>query len=141
MFKTTNKKDAALSIQATASNLSSTSTTCMIAKDTLIEGKFTSIEDVQVNGTIKGEVICKQRLLMGPTGWIEGTIHTHSAVIKGYIKGTIIVQGVLQLESTAKVDGIILAKSIQVESGAQYNGECKIGERFVKDEKTLVAVA
>lgn len=140
MFKTLTKSETAPSIPSTSS-LSATGTTCMVSKGTTIEGKFMSNEDAQINGTIKGEVICKQRLLMGPTGWIEGTIHTHSATIKGYIKGTIIVQGVLHLESTAKVDGIILAKTIQVESGAQYNGECKIGERFVKDEKPLAAVA
>ena len=140
MFKKTTKTDAVPSIQPSTA-LSSTGSICMIAKGTTIEGKFTSQEAAQINGTIKGEVICKQRLLMGPTGWIEGTIHANAATIKGYIKGTIIVQGVLHLESTAKVDGIILAKAIQVESGAQYNGECKIGERFVKDEKPLAAVA
>ena len=140
MFKTTTKNETERSIQP-ANSLSSTGATCMVSKGTTIEGKFVSNEDAQINGTIKGEVICKQRLLMGPTGWIEGTIHANSATIKGYIKGPIIVHGVLHLESTAKVDGIILAKAIQVESGAQYNGECKIGERFVKEEKSLAAVA
>ena len=139
MFRST-KKEETPTIQPTTA-LSSTGTICMISKGTTIEGKFTSEEDAQINGTIKGEVYCKKRLVMGPTGWIEGTINTHTATIKGYIKGTIIVQDVLHLESTAKVDGTIMAKTIQVESGAQYNGECKIGERFIKDEKVLAAVA
>lgn len=139
MFKSTKKTDNRSSNQP--STLSTEGATCMIAKGTIIEGKFTSSENVQINGTIKGEVICKRRLTMGATGCIEGTIHTHSATIKGYIKGTIIVSGVLHLESTAKVDGIILASKLQVEEGAQYNGECKIGERFVKEEKGLAAVA
>lgn len=139
MFKSSNKNDSTPSIATTT--MTASSTTCMIAKGTLIEGKFTSNEDAQVNGTIKGEVHCKKRLLMGPTGWIEGTIHTHSAIIKGHIKGTIVVQGVLHLHSTAKVDGVILAAALQVEEGAQYNGECKIGERFIKEEKSLMAVA
>lgn len=138
MFKTT-KTDATPTISN--ATLTATGPTCMIAKGSLIEGKFNSSEDVQVNGTIKGEVHCKQQLLMGPTGWIEGTIHTHSAIIKGHIKGNIIVQGVLHLHSTAKVDGTILAGTLQVEEGAQYNGDCKIGERFVKEEKQLMAVA
>ncbi len=138
MFKTT-KTDTTPTIQP--NSLSSTGSVCMIAKGTKIEGKFTSTEDVQINGTIKGDVICKRRLMMGPTGCIEGTINTQSATIKGYIKGTIIVQGVLHLESTAKVDGIIMAKALQVESGAQYNGDCKIGERFVKAELPKAAVA
>lgn len=139
MFKSTTKTDKNPTISP--SNLSTEGATCMIAKGTTIEGKFTSTENVQINGTIKGEVVCKKRLMMGATGCIEGTINTHSATIKGYIKGTIIVTGILHLESTAKVDGIILAKTLQVEEGAQYNGECKIGERFVKDEKALAAVA
>jgi len=139
MFKSKTKSDATPSIPTT--NLTATGATCMIAKGTLIEGKFMSNEDAQINGTIKGEVHCKKRLLMGPTGWIEGTIHTHSAIIKGHIKGTVIVQGVLHLHSTAKVDGTILAGALQVEEGAQYNGECKIGERFVKEQQPLMAVA
>lgn len=138
MFKTT-KNDSTPKISN--ATLTASAPTCMIAKGTMLEGKFTSSEDVQINGTIKGEVQCKKRLLMGPTGWIEGTIHTHTAIIKGHIKGTIIVQGVLHLHSTAKIDGTILAASLQVEEGAQYNGDCKIGERFVKEEKPLMAVA
>ncbi len=138
MFKT-NKTEVASSIPNVT--LTSAGSTCMIAKGTLIEGKFTSSEDAQINGTINGEVHCKKRLLVGPTGWIEGTIHTHSATIKGHIKGTIIVQGVLHLHSTAKIDGTILAATLQVEEGAQYNGDCKIGERFVKEEKPMMAVA
>ena len=138
MFKTT-KKDETPTIQS--SNLSSTGAVCMFAKDTTIEGKFTSNEAVQINGTIKGDVICKGRLMMGATGCIEGTINTQSATIKGHIKGTIIVQEILHLESTAKVDGIIMAKTLQVESGAQYEGDCKIGERFVKAELPKAAVA
>ena len=119
MFKSTKTDSTPKNANVT---LTASEPTCMIAKGTLLEGKFTSTEDVQVNGTIKGEVNCKQRLLMGPTGWIEGTIHTHSAIIKGHIKGTIIVQGVLHLHSTAKIDGTILAAILQVEEGAQYNG-------------------
>jgi len=138
MFKSS-KNDSTPTISNT--KLTATGPTCMIAKGTLLEGKFTSNEDVQINGTIKGEVHCKKRLLMGPTGWIEGTIHTHSAIIKGHIKGTIIVQGVLHLHSTAKIDGTILAATLQVEEGAQYNGDCKIGERFIKEEQPMMAVA
>ena len=139
MFKKKTKTETTPTIST--ATLTSTGTTCMIAKGTLLEGKFTSSEDAQVNGTIKGEVHCKKRLLMGPTGWIEGTIHTHSAVIKGHIKGTIIVQGVLHLHSTAKIEGTIVAATLQVEEGAQYNGDCKIGERFIKEKQPLMAVA
>lgn len=115
--------------------------TCRIAEGTNLEGKFSSNEDLLVDGSIKGDVVCKGNLIMGPTGLIEGTIHTHSATINGCIKGTLIVQGILHLENTAKVEGIILAESLIVDEGAVYNGECKIGERFVREKREQVAVA
>lgn len=122
-------------------SLSVKNMTCIISSGTVIEGKFTSSEDVQVNGTIKGDIWCKKHLTMGTSGWIEGTLRAHSAVITGYVKGTILVQNSLHLKSSARIEGIILAKDLQVEEGATYNGECKIGERFVKEEKLQTAVA
>ena len=37
--------------------------TCIIASGTRIEGKFTTTEDVRLDGTIVGEVICKKRVV------------------------------------------------------------------------------
>ncbi len=138
MFKSSTNADA---IPSATVPTAPQSAICVIAKGTTIEGKFSSTETVQINGTIKGEVFCDKQLIMGPTGWIEGTIRTNSATIKGYIKGTIITKGLLHLESTAKIDGKILARTIEVEEGAQYTGECKIGERFIKEEQPKAAVA
>jgi len=112
--------------------IDSTATASLIAKGTTIEGKFRSSDNVRVDGTIKGEVFCDKRLIVGATGWIEGTINTQEATVRGHIKGNLIVQGVLRLESTAKIEGTILAKILEVEEGAQYEGDCKVGERFVK---------
>jgi len=112
----------------------------LIAKGTTIEGKFRSLDNVRVDGTIKGEVFCDKRLIVGATGWIEGTVNTNEATIRGYIKGNLIVQGVLRLESTAKIEGTILAKVLEVEEGAQYEGDCKVGERFVKGGQQEIAM-
>jgi len=104
-----------------------TSATCKIAQDTYFEGKFSSKEDVRLDGEIKGEVICVKRLVMGETGKIDGKITTEDAVIMGRIDGDLIVKNTLHLTSTAFINGNISAKSMKVDEGARYSGECKVG--------------
>lgn len=140
MLKSISKTDTAPANTTGAAN-PSPSPICQIAKGTTIEGKFTSTESVLVDGTIRGEVYCQQQLVMGKTGLIDGNINTQSAIIKGHIKGSITVQGLLRLENSAKVEGTILAKFIEILEGAQYDGECKIGEKFLTAVKPKAALA
>ena len=85
MFKSITKSKANLSVSKTTKDQSNSS--CLIAKGTTIEGKFNSTDDVRVDGIIKGDVSCQNQLLVGATGWIEGTIRTQEATIRGQIKG------------------------------------------------------
>ena len=112
MFKSITKSKANLSVSTTDNEQNSGS--CLIAKGTTIEGKFNSADDVRVEGIIKGEVYCEKRLIVGATGWIDGKINTQEATIRGQIKGDLIVAGILRLESTAKIEGNIVAKGLEV---------------------------
>jgi len=101
--------------------------TCVISKDTVIEGNFSADQDVRLDGVIKGDVRCAKRIVVGETGKVEGTVNAESAVVMGAIKGEVIIQEILQLKSTALVDGNLQAKSIQVDEGGKYLGACKVG--------------
>ena len=105
------------------------SNTCVISKDTVIEGSFTADQDVRLDGMIKGDVRCSKRLVLGESGKIDGKVSAESAVIMGTIKGEVVIQDLLQLKSTALVDGNLQAKSILVEEGGRYLGECRIGAK------------
>jgi cytoskeletal protein CcmA (bactofilin family) len=103
--------------------------TCVISKDTAIEGNFSCEQDVRLDGFIKGDVRCARRLVVGETGRIEGKVHAESAVIMGAIKGEIVIQDLLLLKPTALVDGNLQAKAIQVEEGGRYLGDCRVGSK------------
>ena len=105
------------------------SNTCVISKDTIIEGNFSAEQDVRLDGTIKGDVRCTKRIVIGETGKVVGKVNAESAVIMGAVKGEIFIQDILQLKATAFVDGILQAKSIQVEEGGRYLGECRVGSK------------
>ena len=104
-----------------------TSATCVISKDTSMEGSFNSESDVRMDGFIKGDVRCSKRLVMGESGQVKGTIIAESAVIMGKIEGELQVKDTLHLKATAVINGNIQAKIMTVEEGAEFNGECRIG--------------
>ncbi|GAB4253072.1 MAG: hypothetical protein Kow0027_18150 [Saprospiraceae bacterium] len=103
------------------------SDTCVVTKGASIEGKFTSSDNVRFDGKMKGEFSCTNRLVMGESASIEGNVMAQDAIIMGSIKGEVIVKGSLHLKSTAFIEGNIQAKTMIVDEGARYVGECKIG--------------
>lgn len=102
-------------------------TTCVIAEGTTITGKFNATEDVRLDGVIEGDVKCDKRIVMGASGRVKGSIQAADAVIMGKIDGELIVANTIHLKSTANIQGNIKGKSMTVDEGAQYNGECKVG--------------
>ena len=110
------------------SALRSTDANCIVSLGTRIEGDFNSEENIRLDGSVKGKIHCSKRLVVGEQGKIEGEIKAATAVIAGHITGNLTVEGILQLTSTAKIDGDISARKMSVEEGASYNGVCRIGE-------------
>lgn len=102
--------------------------TTVIAKGTLIEGKFACGDNVRLDGSIHGEVRVDKRLVLGEGSYVQGNIHARDAAVKGRIKGDIFVKEALHLLESAVIEGNISAKTMIVEEGARYNGACKIGE-------------
>ncbi|MBP7184372.1 MAG: polymer-forming cytoskeletal protein [Saprospiraceae bacterium] len=101
--------------------------TCNIAEGTVIEGRFSTSENIRIDGKVLGDVYCDKKIVMGEKAVITGKVNAFTAAIRGNIKGDLIVQDILHLQETAKVDGNITAKSLLVENGAHYSGACKIG--------------
>jgi cytoskeletal protein CcmA (bactofilin family) len=119
-----NNSNTPANAAATATNDSGL--TCVIAEGTVIDGKFTCAENVRLDGKITGEVQVQKKLVMGPSGIIEGIINATNTAIQGKIKGNLKVAENLQLLSTANINGDINANSMSVEEGAVYNGKINV---------------
>ncbi len=102
--------------------------TTVIAKGTVIEGKFICSENVRLDGTVNGEVRVDKRIVMGEGSAVNGNIFAKDASIKGRIKGDLNVKEALHLMDSAIIEGNISARTMIVDEGARYNGSCKIGE-------------
>ena len=106
----------------------------MIGSGTVITGDIQSNGDIRVDGTLKGSVNTKGKVVLGKEGVIEGDVVCNDADISGVIKAKISASQLLSLKSTAKLNGDIIANKLSIEPGASFTGSCSMGA-VIKDIK------
>ncbi len=98
-----------------------------IVAGTQIEGEINSDSNIRIDGSLKGRINAKGRLVVGSTGSIEGEIVCENAEIEGKILGKITVKGLLSLKSTARLECDIITDKLAIEPGATFSGNCSMG--------------
>lgn len=98
-----------------------------IAKGTLIKGDIKTEGVLRVDGTLIGSVDSTGKLVVGPSGKIEGSIKCDSANISGEVKAKLIVKELLTLQASAKLHGEITTGKFAIEPGAIFSGTCTMG--------------
>ena len=105
----------------------STSSATLISSGTILKGDVKSDNDLRIDGTIKGNVISSAKIIVGPSGIVEGNIQGVNADITGKVIGNIAVKELLQLKGECNIDGNITAVKLQIDPTAVFNGKCQMG--------------
>lgn len=95
----------------------------IISADLKIVGDLSSDGEIQVDGTIDGDIRTKS-LLVGETANIKGEIVADSVHVHGSVNGQIKSRAV-NLAKTAHVVGDVLHEDLSIETGAFLEGHCK----------------
>ncbi len=106
--------------------------TTIIGAGTTIVGDIESNGDIRIDGTLKGNLNGKAKILIGTEGVVEGNMNANYADIQGKITGNIKVNDLLLLRGRAKIDGDIYAGKLQVEPTVSFNGKCHMGANIVE---------
>lgn len=93
-----------------------------LAVDLVFEGNVSGPGDLQIDGTVKGDVRAG-RLVIGETGVVEGAITADDIQTHGRVSGSIAGKQV-KLSSTAHVDGDITHEQLSIDVGAYFQGRC-----------------
>jgi len=118
MFATKEQKRVAEEISTSSNN---------IGKGTFLQGNIETYGNIRIEGKVKGDVISKSKIALGQSSQVEGNIIAQNADIEGEVKGRVEVTELLVLKSTAVVNGDISTGKMIVETGAVFNGACKMG--------------
>jgi len=115
-----------------AEEISNSSNT--IGKGTILEGNIETYGNIRIEGKVVGNVKSKSKVALGNSSHVDGNIIAQNADIEGEVKGRIEITELLVLKATAVINGDIITGKLVVESGAVFNGSCKMGAA-VKDIK------
>jgi cytoskeletal protein CcmA (bactofilin family) len=99
----------------------------LIGAGTQITGDINCAGDVRIDGTLTGNIITSGKFVLGPQGLVEGNVTCSNADISGEVKGTLKINELLQLKTSAKIKGDIITAKLSIESGAVFNGTCNMG--------------
>lgn len=91
---------------------------------TTVEGTIHSDHDIRIDGQVKGVIKCKAKVIIGPSGIVDGEIYCQNAMIEGTFQGVIKVKDTLQIKDEAKVEGDIQTDKLSVQPGAVFNVSC-----------------
>ncbi len=88
-----------------------------------IQGTLNVEGNLRIDGIVHGTVEVRGDLEVAKTGLVEGPeLKAHNIVVHGVIKARIVAEGRLILTRTARLEGDITARSVDIEAGAHYVG-------------------
>ena len=128
MFKNKSKEKT----NNTPAQTGTSGSTNSIVAGTTVEGTISANNDIRIDGSLKGILHCKGRVIIGPDGSVDGEISCQNAVIEGQFSGKIRVEDLLNVRENANIQGDVQTAKLLVQPGAVYNVSCAMGGQTIK---------
>lgn len=109
----------------------------LISNGTEITGDIISNGDIRIDGALKGILNTKGKVVIGPTGKINGEVYCKNSEVSGVVEGKISVGQLLNLKASSKITGDIITYKLSIEPGAKFSGNCKMSESENNDGATF----
>lgn len=100
----------------------------VISKGVKIEGKLSCSGSIRLDGEVKGDISSQSTVIIGENGKVNGQINAENITIGGRVTGTVKAKDKLVLDAKANLQGDVISKVIAIEAGANFNGNCKMGD-------------
>ncbi|MEE3326303.1 MAG: polymer-forming cytoskeletal protein [Myxococcota bacterium] len=122
-----------------------------IGKSIVIKGELTGNEDVEIDGTVEGDIRLPEHVVtIGANGKVSGSVHAKTVQILGNVKGDVGAGERIEIEASGIIEGDLRAPRLLVQEGAVVNGsiemtgglsaQSKLSSGGEKSEKTVQAV-
>lgn len=110
--------------KSTESGISGTN---QIMAGTTLTGDVICDGNIRIDGSLKGNLVAKGKVVIGESGFVDGEINCQNADISGTVKAKVTVSELLSLKSSAKLSGDISTNKLAIEPGATFTGACSMG--------------
>lgn len=110
-----------------------TNGTLFIGPGVSIEGKIATPGEVEIHGTVKGEIVANH-IQIGEEGIVEGGLRATNVQINGFASRAIDVADTLTIGKTGRVEGDVIYGSIQIDAGATIFGNIRQRDQVKEPE-------
>jgi cytoskeletal protein CcmA (bactofilin family) len=98
----------------------------MLGEDSDVSGKLSFTGPTRIDGRLRGEVRGADVLVIGESGYVNGTIHAANLVVLGRVEGDVIGADRVEVGPRGALLGNIETRALVVHDGAHFDGECRV---------------
>jgi len=107
-----------------------------LTTDVEIKGTIKFDKVLKIDGKFEGEMITSAgELIVGKTGTVKASAKVKNASIEGRLEGDIVATEKVELKHKAQLLGDLQARTLVIEEGVIFNGQCNVNPDGTKFEK------
>ena len=107
-----------------------------LTTDVEIKGTIKFDKVMNIDGKFEGELIANHgELIVGKTGTVKANVKVKNATIEGRLDGNIEAAEKVELKQNAQLIGDLQAKTLVIEEGVVFVGQCNVNPDGTKIEK------
>jgi len=88
----------------------------------IVEGEFTTDEDVIVEGTLRGTLTSAESVSIGGDGVVEADLRAQSVVVAGQLTGNVSASSRVDIQAGGRLIGDVKAGRFTIADGASFRG-------------------
>ncbi len=114
----------------------------ILTQDVEIKGTIKFDKIMKVDGKFEGEMVTNDgELVVGKTGTVKANVKVKNASIEGRLDGNIVASEKVELKHKAQLLGDLQARTLVIEEGVVFVGQCNVnpdGSKFEKQNMKVV---
>lgn len=96
----------------------------IIGNNAKIEGVISTQDSTRVDGILEGKILSESSVIVGESGTITGDILAVEILVAGTVYGNLTAKAKIELTSTGRVLGDMITKTLVIDEGASFKGNC-----------------
>ena len=94
----------------------------LVGAGLIVEGEFTTDEDVVVEGTLRGTLSSSESLSIAGDGVVEADVRARAVVIAGQVTGNVNASARVDIQAGGRLIGDVKAGRLTIADGASFRG-------------------
>lgn len=112
-----------------------------LTSDAEFKGTIKFDKIIRVDGNFEGEMVTNDgELMVGKTGKVKANVKVKNASIEGRLDGNIVASEKVELKHKAQLLGDLQARTLVIEEGVIFVGQCNVNPDGTKYEKQNMKV-